>query len=243
MKLTHNKILITGGTRGIGLAMALQFLALGNKVIVSGKNKYALNQLKELYPDLITYQCDLSVDSEVHQLVKIIGEEHPDLSILINNAGVQYSYELYAEENIMYKVNEELSTNLIAPIGLTTGLLPVLIDNPNCAVVNISSALGFVPKQSAPIYCTSKSAMHMFTKVLRYQLEEKIKVFEVIPTLVDTDMTTGRGANKISPKQFVDEFLYAFEKDQFEINIGKVKILRLLHRLFPKMADRMMRHK
>lgn len=95
------------------------------------------------------------------------------------------------------------------------------------AIVNVSSGLGLVPKQAAPVYCGTKAATHIFTKSLRWQLEsESVKVFEIIPALVDTPMTAGRGDNiKITPDQLVDEFMKNFERDKFESKIGKVKLL------------------
>lgn len=66
--------------------------------------------------------------------------------------------------------------------------------------MNITSELAGVPKQSAPIYCATKAAMHSFTKALRYQLEHTAsKVFEIVPVLVETEMIKGRGKGKITP--------------------------------------------
>jgi uncharacterized oxidoreductase len=66
-------------------------------------------------------------------------------------------------------------------------------------------------------------------------------VFEIIPPLVDTQMTAGRGRGKISPEQLVEEFITAFRKDKFEVNIGKVKLLKLINRLSPALADSIMK--
>ncbi|MBD0259319.1 MAG: SDR family NAD(P)-dependent oxidoreductase, partial [Cytophagales bacterium] len=100
-----------------------------------------------------------------------------------------------------------------------------------------------VPKKWAPVYCGTKAGLHLFTKALRYQLEgSPVKVFEIIPPVVDTPMTAGRGRNKISPAQLVDEFVRAFANDRPEVNVGKVKMLRLLNRLWPSLADRIMKN-
>ena len=68
-----------------------------------------------------------------------------------------------------------------------------------------------------------------------------IKVFEIMPSLVDTPMTEGRGNGKISPKQLVDEFWSNFIRNRYEIHIGKVKLLYFLNRAVPKLAERIMR--
>ncbi|MBU2915427.1 SDR family oxidoreductase [Reichenbachiella agariperforans] len=243
MKLTGNKILITGGSRGIGLAMAERFLQMGNQVIITGRNAFALNSLAKRLPALEVYLCDLTKTDDIQALIRHIQHQHSDLNILINNAGVQFNYHIPEQPNVTHWVYEEMETNLIAPILLTNGLLPVLERNPNCAIVNVTSALAFVPKQSAPIYAVTKSGLHTYTQVLRYQLEDRMKVFELIPSLVDTAMTEDNEGMKISPETLVDEFMRGLKKDTYEINIGKVKLLRLLHRLAPTVALRMMRFK
>ena len=126
---------------------------------------------------------------------------------------------------------------------LTDQLLPLFMKREVAAIVNISSALAVVPKQSAPIYCATKAAIRNFSKALRYQLEKTpIKVFEIIPTLVDTEMTKGRGKNKVSPDFLAAEVLRAIETDKYEIPIGKTRILFLLHRFVPTIAQRIARN-
>ncbi len=129
------------------------------------------------------------------------------------------------------------------PVTLCGLLLPVLSVQPQAAIVHVTSGLGLVPKKSAPVYCATKAGLHLFTKALRYQLEgSPVKVFEIIPPVVDTPMTAGRGSRKISPQQLVDEFMRAFERDRFEVSIGKVKLLRLISRLAPAVADRILKN-
>jgi short-subunit dehydrogenase involved in D-alanine esterification of teichoic acids len=182
----------------------------------------------------------LTKDADVDRLIAYIENEHPDLNILINNAGIQYNYDVVSEHDINFKAEHEIKTNFSGPVKLTLSLLPLLRNHKDAAIVNISSALGMVPKRSAPIYCATKAATHIFTKALRYQLTD-VKIFEVIPPLVATQMTEGRGIGKISPEQVVREFIIGFKKDRFEISIGKVKFLRLLHRIWPAVAERMLR--
>jgi len=122
-------------------------------------------------------------------------------------------------------------------IGL---LLPLLKQNDNAAIINVSSGLGLVPKMQAPVYCSTKAGLHIFSKALRYQLDH-VKVFEIIPPLVETKMTTGRGKNKISPEELAAEFVQAFKCNHYEISIGKVKLLKLLNRVSPLLAENIMR--
>ena len=94
MKLSNNKILITGATSGIGKALTEQFLALGNKIIAIGRNQNKLEALGKLDPRITPFNCDLSSPSDLDRLLSFIKEEHTDLNILINNAGnsVQHKF-------------------------------------------------------------------------------------------------------------------------------------------------------
>ena len=126
---------------------------------------------------------------------------------------------------------------------LCSAFVPILMDNSESAIINISSGLALSPKKSAPVYCATKAGVHMFSKALRYQLEDShIKVFEVLPPLVDTPMTANRGVSKISTAQLVDEFLDGLENNRFEMNIGKVKLLKLMHRISPALAYRILKN-
>ncbi|QNR25198.1 SDR family oxidoreductase [Croceimicrobium hydrocarbonivorans] len=242
MNLSGNTILITGGSSGIGLALAKRFIDLGNQVIISGRSEEKLNQIKNELPGISTFCGDLSEQENLLQLQKFIHEEFPQLNMLINNAGIQYNYHLSAESDVLSKIDYELACNLNAPIKLTALLLPTLEKQDLSAIVNVSSALFMAPKKSAPVYCASKAALHNFTQSLRYQLEEsKIEVYEIIPALIDTAMTAGRGKSKLSPDQLVDEFLDNFKAGRKESYIGKTKLLRILKRIAPRKAQSLLK--
>lgn len=244
MELTGNKILITGGNSGIGYELAKRFYGLGNQLIITGRNEERLERVKQEFPQVEIFRCNLSVNEDLDNLVLYLKQQHKDLNILINNAGIQYNYRFGdgQEVDILDKIEDEVQVNLIAPIKLIALCLPLLQQNKPSAIVNVSSGLGFVPKQSAPVYCGTKAGVHLFTQALRYQLESSnVKVFEIIPPLVDTPMTAGRGENKLSAAQLVEEFIQAFRKDRPEANIGKVKTLRFLHRILPGLAEGMLK--
>ena len=240
MKINNNKILITGATAGIGKALTETFLKLDNQIIAVGRNKEKLNELEKLDNRIIPFQCDISKQEELDRLTLFIEQEHQDLNILINNAGIQYNYNFARERQLLHKVEYEINVNFLAPLKLITLLLPTIQTNDNSAIVNISSGLAIVPKAQAPVYCGTKAGIHIFSKSLRYQLD-KVKVFEIIPPIIETAMTKGRGKRKISPQRLVDEFIKAFKKNKYEVNIHKVKLLRIINRISPSIADRIMR--
>ncbi len=240
MKLNGNKILITGATSGIGKALTEKFCGLDNQIIAVGRNKARLQELVQFSNRIIPFQCDIASSSELDRLILLVKREHKDLNILINNAGIQHNCYLLDKTYTIRNIEEEISINLTAPIKLAMELTPILQCNSNSAIVNVSSGLGIVPKTKSAVYCGTKGAIHIFSKSLRYQLEN-VSVFEIIPPLVNTEMTKGRGKGKISPQRLVDEFIKAFRKNNYEINIHKIKLLRIINRISPKMADSIMK--
>ena len=240
MKLTGNKVIITGATAGIGEALLGKLVEHDNQVVAVGRNAQKLKELSETDKRIIPFACDLSKKENLDRLILFIEQEHPDTNILINNAGIQFNYHFEKEPQLLGKIEQEINVNFLAPLKLIALLIPTLKSNDNAAIVNVSSGLGLVPKRQAPVYCGTKAGIHIFSKSLRYQLEG-IKVFEIIPPLVDTQMTEGRGKGKIRPEALADEFIGAFKKDQYEINIGKVKLLKFLNRLVPAIAEKIMR--
>jgi len=240
MKLSGNKVLITGATGGIGNALVSSFLAQDNQVIALGRNADKLNKIAATDPRIIPFRCDIGKSEDLDKLAMFIEQEHKDLNIVINNAGIQFNYDFAEEQHLLTKIEQEIKVNLTAPLKIIALLLPTLQLNENAAIVNVSSGLGLVPKMAAPVYCGTKAGIHIFTKALRYQMD-KVKVFEIIPPLVDTKMTEGRGSGKISPQQLAREFMAAFKRDKFEINIGKVKLLKVVNRVSPAIADNIMK--
>jgi len=243
MTTTGNTVLITGGSSGIGLALAKVFLLLKNKVIITGRDTAKLEQIKNELPEIIIFAGDLTDKNPMDELVFFIEQQHSGLNILINNAAIQYNYNFIDEPNLTYKIDHEIAANITIPIKLTVLLLPLLLKNKESAIVNVSSGLFIAPKKTASVYCATKSAIHSFTKTLRYQLENtRTKVFEIIPALVDTPMTAGRGKSKISPEQLADEFIRNFKVDKLESYIGKAKLLKFINRILPRLADSIMKN-
>lgn len=243
MRVTDNTVLITGGSSGIGLALARRFLKFNNKVIIVGRDAQKLRKVHQENPQVDSYACDLSDQRSLAGLCELITVNHPKVNIVIHNAAVQYNYMLSEEPNFIQMVDQEIATNFATPVKLSVMLLPLLKKNGNAAIVNVSSGLFIAPKKSAAVYCATKAAIHSFTKTLRYQLEDtNVKVFEIIPSLVDTPMTQGSGKAKIQPEKLVDEFMCNFGNDKLESYIGKTKLLKLIDRVSPRLACRIMKN-
>ena len=241
MRTTENAILLTGASSGIGYALLKRLHGLGNKLLVTSRSDESLQKLSKEFSDLQTFRCDLSNATAVQLLIDYCQKNFSDLNVLINNAGVQYEYQVQEEQG-RARLEDEIRTNFISPLMLIQELLPLLAKQQPAAIVNITSALAIAPKQSAPVYCGTKAGLQNYGKALRYQLRNtNIKLIEVIPPLVDTAMTEGRGSGKLSPEKLVDEFLRGFAKDKETIYIGKARLLRLVHRLAPGIADNILK--
>jgi len=241
MKITGNTVLITGGASGIGLSIAKVFLEKMNTVIVCGRNINKLDGVKKQYPGIHTIKCDVSSPIEVTQMFEHLTSNFQSLNILVNNAGIQHQYDFLKNDSTLQKIDEEIDINFRAVARLTKIVLPNLVKAPEAAIINVSSFLGIVPKSSAPIYCATKAALHVFSKSLRYQLQgTPVKVFEIITPLVDTDMTRGRedDAGKISPDILAREVIRDIEIDDYEIKPGRTKLVLFLNRIVPSLIQK-----
>ena len=101
MKLSNNKILITGGASGIGFGLTERFIQENNTVIICGRREDVLNEAKSKFSEIITKVCDLSIEAERINLYNWIAENHKDLNVLVNNAGIQNW--MHVSENEFYE--------------------------------------------------------------------------------------------------------------------------------------------
>lgn len=245
MKLTASTILITGGANGIGLALAQHLLERGNRVIVCGRSEETLAKAKAQAPALITRVCDIADTASRRSMVDWLNTQYPDLSILINNAGVQYVRDFTSGDAIK-ALETEVAVNFTAPIQLIAEMLPSLRTLPQATIVNVTSGLAFSPKADVPVYCATKAALHSFTLSLRHQLKGTgIKVVEMAPPIVDTGLGGGTRAAGVSARpmmsseQFASEALAQLENDQDEVLVGMSADSR---RLGEAMFERMNNH-
>ncbi|RXJ72757.1 short-chain dehydrogenase [Veronia nyctiphanis] len=240
MELIDKKIVITGGTSGIGLEV-VRALAPMNQIIVIARNSKKLSQLAETF-NITPYQCDLSDLEQVKQTAAAIKSDHPTLDVLINNAAVQFEPTFISRDFSYDNIESEITTNLTSVCCLTSMLLPTLLASSRAAVVNVNSGLALVPKTSSAVYCATKSALHAFSTSLRYQLADtNISVYQSLMPLVETNMTAGRGTGKMSPEEAASQLISGIERGVEDNDIGKVKILRWLTRIAPSAAAKLMK--
>jgi uncharacterized oxidoreductase len=118
--------------------------------------------------------------------------------------------------------------------------LPQLLKQDRAAIVNISSGLGLIPIATMPVYCATKAAIRSFSTSLRYQLQNtNIKVFDVAPPQVNTDLDKGLRTNRgqtevgISPQRVAIDALRDIEKDRYNIEVGRARLLKIASRIAP----------
>jgi uncharacterized oxidoreductase len=242
MKLTGRTILITGGSAGIGVAFALKFLELGNQVIVTGRRQSALDELKAKYPKLHTVQSDVADPAQIAFLAKRVKAGYPKLDVLMNNAGIMLHKNLKAPAADLDGLMTEVNINVGGVIRMTSAFIDILTANKG-TVINVSSALAFVPLPSAPIYCATKSAVHSYTQSLRFQLEETgVEVIELMPPAVKTaltaDLPEGDGVTLITTDELIKQSFAALKAGKVEIRPGQANLLALMRRLAPNFINR-----
>lgn len=226
MKTTGNTIFISGGSAGIGLAIAKKLDAAGNKVIINGRNEERLQKALEELDQAVAIQGDLSVESDRIRIANDLKTNYPDVNIIINNAGAAFAYLLSETIGAHEKAAIEMNTNYFSVIHFTELLLPHLLQKAEAAVINISSIAVFGSHVMLPTYGATKAALHSYTTALRqtYQDQKKLQVYEVYPPLVDTEFSAEiGGANGIPASQVADELFLALEKNQFDVPVGDTK--------------------
>lgn len=227
MNTSGNTIFISGGSAGIGLAMAKKLSAAGNKIIINGRNEERIqNALKEL-DNSIAIQGDLSEKADRIRIAKELNANHPEVNIIINNAGIAFLNDLNNPAvNSSEIAAKEMNTNYVAVIDFTELMLPQLLSKENAAIVNITSIAAFRGNKYGPSYAASKAALHSYTEGLRdvYEGNESLQIYEVFPPLVNTEFSAAIGGeNGIPPAEVADELFTALEKNQFEVPVGDSK--------------------
>lgn len=159
-----------------------------------------------------------------------VADRFPGLNILVNNAGIQRDIDFTHGIDDFQNGENEIRTNLEATIVLCGLFIPLLAKNKQAAIVNVSSGLGFVPSARMPVYSASKTGLHAYSMAIRKQLSPiGIKVFEIVPPAVDTELNplgrAKRGHFKagLSAATFAESVMKQLKGDTLEIGYGMTK--------------------
>ena len=232
MKTTENTVFISGGSAGIGLAIAKKLNAAGNRVIINGRNEARLQSALQELDNALAIAGDLSLEADRIRIAAELKANHPKLNIIINNAGAAYMNDLGdPNNNAAEKAHQEMNTNYISVIDFTTRTLPLLLQQEEAAIINVSSIAVYRSNKYLPTYSASKAALHSYTQGLRdtFATNDKLSVYEVYPPLVNTTFSAEiGGANGIPASEVADELFAALEKNQFEVPVGDTKKIHAL---------------
>ncbi|GAA2783061.1 SDR family oxidoreductase [Kitasatospora paracochleata] len=240
MDMNGQRVLVTGGTSGVGRALAEVLVGRGAKVVVCGRS--AVESARAV-------RADLGVPGEAARTVAAAVERLGGLDVVVANAGVQYRTPLTLGPvaETLALAREEIEVNLASVVELAAAAWPHLAATGRAAsFVAVTSGLGYAPKQSAPVYCATKAAVHVMVESLRHQsrtVAPQVGVQEVVLPLVDTAMTAGREgpARKIAPERAALAIVRGVERGRDTVPVGASRMLLALLRVAPPVAKRILR--
>ncbi|WP_137681179.1 SDR family oxidoreductase [Aurantiacibacter suaedae] len=233
MKRSGNTIFITGGSSGIGRALAHRWHDQGNEVIVSGRRRDALEEAVAGRDGMTFYELDVDDPVAVKTVTKGVIADHPGLNVLLNCAGISGAEDPTTARDLS-RAEKIVETNLLGPIRVIDALVDHLKDQPDSAILVVSSGTGFVPYPAAATYSASKAAVHSYVVALRALLEGDAQVIEIIPPQVATDLLEGlkESPHSVPLNKFADDVMAHLNEqpEADEIVVEEVEPFRFAER-------------
>jgi len=222
MKLENKVALITGGSRGIGKAVAAAFAREGAKLALCARSADELQQtiaeLRRMKAKAEGWPCDVTIESSVKDFVHEAQRAFGRIDILVNNAGVMTRPAPMVELEVR-KWDYTIAVNLRGPFLVTQAVLPFMLKQKSGSVINVSSTIGRGAYANFVAYATSKWGLEGFTQTLAAELRSShIQVNSVEPGYVATKLTGYRGSN---PESVTDVFVY-LASDESKSVTGKM---------------------
>ena len=233
MKITGNTILVTGGTSGIGRALAEALHGKGNKVIIAGRRQALLDEVTGRNPGMAGIAVDLSDSSAIAAFAETVKSQFPELNVLINNAGIAGQEDYTADAIDLTRAYSTIQTNITGVLQLSAALLPLLRAQTESTLMVTTSGLAFVPYPPGPVYSATKAFMHNWLDAVRMQLRKtSVEVLELAPPYVQTELGGPKQASdpRAMPlDEYVEEVVRILENKSYEkgeILVERVKPLR-----------------
>lgn len=227
MQMTGNTIFITGGTSGIGRALAEQFHSLGNKVIIAGRRQALLDDVAAAHPGIEGVALDISDAADIDRVAAQLIRDYPTLNVLVNNAGIMPFDDPSGRIDDAVS-RQTLDTNLLGPIRLTSALIEHLKAQPRATIIHNTSVLAYVPIATNAVYSASKAALHSYALSQRFMLKgSSVSVQEIAPPWVDTDLIKKSGDPRAMPLDaFIAETMKGLATDEPEVFVEAIRALR-----------------
>ncbi|MFI8458099.1 SDR family NAD(P)-dependent oxidoreductase [Kitasatospora sp. NPDC085464] len=258
MNVSGKRILITGGTSGVGDALARALVDAGARVVTCGRRSDpGVPEVPDTAPGFTVPSqparqavvADLSVPGEAARVVRLAAGQLGGLDVVVANAGVQHLDSLTGgpSPELLDRVGQEIAVNFRSVVELAAASWPHLVAAGGPAsFVAVTSGLAYAPKRSAPVYCATKAAVHTLVQSLRYQAQAdtpSVRVQEVVLPLVDTAMTADRegAVRKLSAAEAAAAIARGIERGRPLVPIGASRALLALLRVHPPIAHRILR--
>ncbi len=240
MNIQNKTILVTGGGTGIGFAIANKLSGNGNSIILAGRREDVLKAAVAKLPNATYIVADVTNNADVDNLVKQVLIKFGGLDILVNNAGTGTYNPLDSDSGKVYEnAKFEMELNYLSVVKITERFLPALKASKEAAIINIESVVSYLPNINIPTYSATKAALHSYALALRLTLEKSnphIKVFEVFPPFVDTDLTKAFDTDKLTPDEVALDLYNALLNDEYAVRNGQTKEVYPAYRQAPEVV-------
>jgi short-subunit dehydrogenase involved in D-alanine esterification of teichoic acids len=200
MEMTNRTVLIVGGTSGVGLGLARRFAAIGNTVVVGGRNTAQVT-------DLETVTIDVTDADSILAARDTVLASHPGLDVVVTMSGVLFIEDLRDPAHIA-TAETTITTNLLGTIRVIDAFTPHLIARGSGTILTVSSGIAFLPFPLMPTYGASKAGVHSYTESLRAQLAGTgVEVGELVPPAVATPAMAKLNPAAMPVDAYLDEVM------------------------------------
>lgn len=190
--MKDKRIIITGGTKGIGKATTLEFLRQGAKVIIVARDKVLINRQLNDYKksgfNVIGIPADLSEEAGINKFVTAVSKKWNSVDVLVNNVG--FNIRKKTIDYTSKELNSIINTNLLSAFNISVKLYPFFIKSGNASIINVSSVAGLTSLKTGAPYAITKAGLIQLTKNLAVEwAEDNIRVNAVAPWYIKTPLT------------------------------------------------------
>ncbi|MBE9171066.1 SDR family NAD(P)-dependent oxidoreductase [Pleurocapsales cyanobacterium LEGE 06147] len=249
MNIREKIALVTGASRGIGRAIAIELAKQGIKrLILVARDRQRLaevaTEIKPLGVEVITLALDLTQPISTNIAIAQAWRSYGPIQLLVNCAGVAHQAPFLQSQ--LPKVEEEVSLNLMGMFTITRSIARRMAAQQEGTIVNMSSLMGKVAAPTMATYSATKFAILGFSQALRTELAPyNIKVIALLPSLTSTDMTRDlklfRWVMPMTPERVARSLISGLEKDASEILVGWQSHLAVwCQRIFPWLLEKIL---